>query len=73
MESKILRPGDQTRWIEAPERPQPKPETAEMIPDDWIRSYDAMTSTQAKVIYDYDPNFRRRVDLLLAQRSQRGY
>ena len=70
---KVLRPGDQSRWIVPPERPAPKQETAESLPDEWVRAYDAMTAAQAKAIYEYDPTFKRRVDLLLAQRTNNGF
>jgi hypothetical protein len=70
---RVLRVGDQSRWIVPPARPEPKLETAESLPDEWVRAYDAMTAAQAKVICDYDPVFARRVDLIVAKRRSNGF
>jgi len=70
--TKILRPGDQNYSV-FPERPTPKPETIESVPQDWITYYDTLTAVEAEVLYKDDPKFARRVDLLLEQRRTRGY
>jgi hypothetical protein len=70
-ERKVLRPGSATFYL--PERPAPARETAETIPEDWIKAFDQMPSHVAQYLHDHDPVFARRVDLLLARRKNNGY
>jgi len=69
---KVLRPADATWYL--PERPEPKPETVEMIPQDFTEKYDKLSGTVAQILYDHgDTTYRRRVDLILEQRRRNNY
>jgi hypothetical protein len=67
---KVLRPASCT-WS-LPKRPEPKPETAESLPHEWIAYYDSLSANESQVLYKHNSEFARKVDILLERRKQNG-
>jgi hypothetical protein len=76
MSEKILRPGSQPpiQYAEdLPKRPEPKPETAENLPHEWVSYYDSLSANEAAVLYKHNSDFARRTDILLERRKKNGF
>jgi hypothetical protein len=66
--NKVLRPGSATYYL--PERPADKPATVETVSLEWIKQFDATPSHVAKWLYDHEPGYARKVDLITELRSK---
>jgi hypothetical protein len=71
MSQRMLRPADSEFYL--PERPEPKPETAESLPHEWISYYDSLSAVEAQVLYKHNSDFARRTDILLERRKKNGF
>lgn len=67
MPNKILRPGSNGH-TELPPRPEPAKVAATLSPE-WITEYDRIPAAVAKERAENDPEYARRVMMLLAHRG----
>src|ERR1700693_896892 len=66
--NKVLRPGSATYYL--PERPIEKATTVETLPPEWIKQFDSTPSQVAKWLYDHEPGYARKVDLITEIKEQ---